>query len=371
VSRLNEEAESRAVAIDQKEARRIAKDEYKLSKNPENFDAAKQDQHVDRVMKLFGASEDERAEVLAQVRAARDPQASAAATTSGSAQSMVGTESQPAVLQEVVVYGGKQSGFGQFLNEWQDPLATAGRFGTKVGQFIAEHSWAKWGLTAVEAITSPALFAGRALFESTELGKSFNEWLGERSEQVMAAGTQFVDDTGWIGNLQKSAEIVGGLMLGVGLVVGGAKLFTNLATKVGGFFRKLAERRAESRVTWVDENVGLKGAAKDYNDSAPGARSNIATKNNQAPALARTMPDGSVRPVKFDGVDSGVMVDRKLAVVTTQKAKDQALRQSDVLRQNGLQGRWEVPDLAQQMRAERMLEELRINNIRVTVVPNE
>lgn len=33
------------------------------------------------------------------------------------------------------------------------------------------------------------------------------------------------------------------------------------------------------------------------------------------------MPDGSTRPMKFDGVDSDVMIDRKISVVTTEKAK--------------------------------------------------
>jgi filamentous hemagglutinin len=79
--------------------------------------------------------------------------------------------------------------------------------------------------------------------------------------------------------------------------------------------------------------------ARDYNDAATGARSNPVTRSGQAPALERTMPDGSTRPVKFDGVDSDVMIDRKISVVTTEKAKAQALRQSEVLTQNGLVGR--------------------------------
>ena len=79
------------------------------------------------------------------------------------------------------------------------------------------------------------------------------------------------------------------------------------------------------------------------------------------------MPDGTKRLVKFDGVDGEVMVDRKVSIVTTQKAMDQALRQSDVLRQNGLMGRWEVPNAAQQTRAINMLNKLNVNNITVVV----
>jgi filamentous hemagglutinin len=122
------------------------------------------------------------------------------------------------------------------------------------------------------------------------------------------------------------------------------------------------------RVTWVDENVGLRGLAKDYNDSAMGARSNILTRSGQAPALERIMPDGTTRIVKFDGVDGSIMIDRKLSIVTTSKAQAQALRQAEVLSQNGLTGRWEVPTVAQQTRAVKMLNNLNISNISVKVV---
>jgi filamentous hemagglutinin len=49
----------------------------------------------------------------------------------------------------------------------------------------------------------------------------------------------------------------------------------------------------------------MSSRARDYNDSATGARSNPATQSGQAPALERTMPDGSTRLVKFDGEGKG------------------------------------------------------------------
>jgi filamentous hemagglutinin len=45
-------------------------------------------------------------------------------------------------------------------------------------------------------------------------------------------------------------------------------------------------------------------------------------KSGQAPAIDRILPDHSTRQVKFDGVDGDVMVDRKIAVLTNQIAKD-------------------------------------------------
>jgi filamentous hemagglutinin len=81
------------------------------------------------------------------------------------------------------------------------------------------------------------------------------------------------------------------------------------------------------------------------------------------------MPDGSTRWVRFDGLDGDVLVDRKLSVVTTTKAMDQSIRQSEALSQNGLTGRWEVPTVPQATRAQNMFNQLGITNITVKVVP--
>jgi filamentous hemagglutinin len=129
-----------------------------------------------------------------------------------------------------------------------------------------------------------------------------------------------------------------------------------------------ADNLAASKVKWVDENAGMSSRARDYNDSATGARSNPATQSGQAPALERAMPDGSTRLVKFDGLDGNVLVDRKISVVTTSKSKDQALRQSEVLKQHGLTARWEVPNEVQAARAQKMFDELGIKNISVRVI---
>jgi filamentous hemagglutinin len=127
----------------------------------------------------------------------------------------------------------------------------------------------------------------------------------------------------------------------------------------------------KGKVTWVDENVGLNGAAKDYNDSATGARSNTATRKGQVPAIQMLRGDGIIKVVKFDGLDENTLIDRKTAIVTTPKAINQAIRQSIALRQNGLQGRWEVPDERQRKRAEKFLNGLGITNIKVDIVSKD
>lgn len=127
--------------------------------------------------------------------------------------------------------------------------------------------------------------------------------------------------------------------------------------------------KAAGKVTWVDEDAGMSPRAKAYDDSAMGSRSNVETMKGQAPALTRITPDGETATVRFDGLDGDVLIDRKLSVVTTPKVKDQVLRQSQALEQNGLTGRWEVPTQSQADRAARMFDQLGVKNITVKVVP--
>jgi len=124
----------------------------------------------------------------------------------------------------------------------------------------------------------------------------------------------------------------------------------------------------EIKVKWVDENASMSPRARDYNDSASEAHSNIETQKGQAPSIGRIDANGKNKPVRFDGIDGNVMIDRKISVVTTQKAKDQALRQSDALKNNGMTGRWEVTTQTQANRAQKMFDELGIKNIEVKVV---
>jgi filamentous hemagglutinin len=61
-------------------------------------------------------------------------------------------------------------------------------------------------------------------------------------------------------------------------------------------------------------------------------------------------------------------VDRKISVVTTSKAKEQALRQSDALSQNGLTGAGRFRIRAKRQELREMFDELGIKNISVKVV---
>ncbi|MBY4631953.1 hemagglutinin repeat-containing protein [Rhizobium croatiense] len=127
--------------------------------------------------------------------------------------------------------------------------------------------------------------------------------------------------------------------------------------------------QASAKITWVDEGASMSPRARLYDDGAIGSRSNVETQKGQAPTLTRMSPDGQKASVRFDGVEGDVLIDRKISVVTTQKVRDQVLRQSEALQQNGLSGRWEVPNQSQADRATKMFKDLGVKNLTVKVVP--
>ncbi|WP_407202268.1 type VI secretion system tube protein TssD [Citrobacter koseri] len=196
-----------------------------------------------------------------------------------------------------------------------------------------------------------------------------------------------------------NSKAVGRLLAAGGVYNGNIEAFRTTADKLGGdapagyeqvlnektiglsiaaasilFARKqpnLRQLEELKKVKWVDENAGMSQRARNYNDSATGARSNINTQKGQAPTIDRTDTKNNSRPVRFDGVDGNVMIDRKISVVTTQKAKDQAIRQSEALNNNKMTGRWEVPNQTQASRAQKMFDELGIKNIEVKIVKEQ
>lgn len=116
------------------------------------------------------------------------------------------------------------------------------------------------------------------------------------------------------------------------------------------------------KIVWVKENFRSTARWKAYNDAATGARP------GHAPALLRTMPDGSQRPVKFDGIEGDYLHDRKWRIVDAPRARAQLLRQSEVLAQHRLTATWEVPTPAQKIKALKLLKKMKVTNIKVRVV---
>lgn len=116
------------------------------------------------------------------------------------------------------------------------------------------------------------------------------------------------------------------------------------------------------QIGWAKETLKSDEPWKAYNDSATGARP------GQAPTLMRTMPDGSKRPVKFDGIQGEYVIDRKWGVRDAPHARAQLLRQSQVLAQHRLIGTWEVPTPVQMIKALKLLKKMNVTNIKIRVV---
>jgi hypothetical protein len=173
--------------------------------------------------------------------------------------------------------------------------------------------------------------------------------------------------------LRISARVANASARDIGRATGKVAGNVALAVAPGAVPSKAAALRrlpfARPRVTydppqigWVKETTKSNKPWKSYNDSALGART------GQAPALMRTMADGSKGPVKFDGIQGDYMIDRKWAVVNRPRSRAQILRQSEVLAQHRLIGMWEVPTPVEKTKALKLLKQMSITNIDVKVV---
>lgn len=185
------------------------------------------------------------------------------------------------------------------------------------------------------------------------------------------------------------------LALGSAAVIGGGfHLFARVADKVadGARLGRAGDAGAGARglppggggggggaeLRWVDEGgdlrtgvrgPGMSDEAYDYQSSAAGARSNVASWRASAPQVVYTDAAGNRVTAKFDGMDDEVLVDRKVSVFTSRKTADLARRQSEGLSALGRTGRWEVATLPEARRAIKLFESLGINNMTVRVVP--
>lgn len=99
-----------------------------------------------------------------------------------------------------------------------------------------------------------------------------------------------------------------------------------------------------------------------YNDGAAGARP------GQAPALTRTMPNGEVRPVKFDGIDGDYLIERKLKLQDRADPRGQMARQAQALEEHRQFAVWEVEDAKRAAIARRMIKKNGTRRISVTIV---
>ncbi|MFA1287877.1 hemagglutinin repeat-containing protein [Xanthomonas axonopodis pv. nakataecorchori] len=253
-------------------------------------------------------------------------------------------------------------------------IESGGRGVEKASNWLGQDTALALAYVAMAAAGGPVKTVASTLFENSAPGEFL---LNKKQQYLVDPFGNFLGTYGLGAQNEQQLQSVRpatNMMAGMGVdsmasvigVISTGKAANSLLESSQGIGKKIDD--AEGKIVWVDEKASMSSKARDYNDSAPGARSNVETQASQAPSITRTMPDGTERPVKFDGVDADVLVDRKISVVTTPKAKDQALRQSQALSEQGLTGRWEVPTQAQANRAKKMFEELGIKNITVEVV---
>ncbi|MDP2324857.1 MAG: hypothetical protein Q8N51_12615, partial [Gammaproteobacteria bacterium] len=125
-------------------------------------------------------------------------------------------------------------------------------------------------------------------------------------------------------------------------------------------------------VAWVSESSTAGPRAEAYQRAATGARSDVATRQPQVPALRFDNPNPrGTNAVRFDGLDpdGNVLIDRKLSITGRSKQTRDLARMNEALKQNpGQAARIEVPTEAAKRAAESRLRKLGID-IPVVVAP--
>lgn len=125
---------------------------------------------------------------------------------------------------------------------------------------------------------------------------------------------------------------------------------------------RVRETFPPANIGWVKETLRSKKRWKAYNDTATGSLPGL------APTLMRTLPDGSKRPVKFDGVDGDYVIDRKWKIVDAPHFRAQVLRQVEALTQNKLFAVWEVPNENQKLKGLKLFKKMGVTRIKIRVV---
>jgi hypothetical protein len=148
------------------------------------------------------------------------------------------------VLPTVTVTGGQRSGLsgtGRFLSDWQDELAAVGTASQKLSQWMEDHPALGWGLMAVQAATTPLLFAGQQALEHSPVGERLNTLTGAAFE----AASDYVDSEGAIGDKGKAALMTIGGISALSLTVGGLGMLRRTVGEAGTFAKALERRRIE------------------------------------------------------------------------------------------------------------------------------
>jgi hypothetical protein len=251
----------------------------------------------------------------------------------------------------------KEEGWGGTLLGWIGEKYTAGKEVAK-----------RWGRDAGEALLGNLIQPEESdpYVEKQLAALDYNPRVN-LAERLDETATDIGGKGGELGaELAYDAAVSKGVSIGAGGVVGslgkGKRALKNLAREADEVVE--AEAKAAKRATsatkastpkssggFVKKRESMSAEAQAYEEAVAGSRP------GEAYRLPYKNPKPRGRPhVDFDGVQRGAPVDAKLSIVTRQKTVDQATRQAEALRQNGLRGVWKVPSLAEARRAQRMLQ---------------
>jgi YD repeat-containing protein len=169
----------------------------------------------------------------------------------------------PISLPPVTIEGERGAGFsvtGRFLFDWQNELAAVGTASQKLSQWIDGNPALGWALMAVQAATTPMLFAGQQALQHSPVGEMLNSITGAVFEDV----TKFVDDEGVIGDRGKAALMTVGGISALSLTVGGISALRNSVSSVRSAFSTMRAKFARhERFDSIDAFV------RATNDPAP------------------------------------------------------------------------------------------------------
>jgi hypothetical protein len=160
------------------------------------------------------------------------------------ADAAIGTTALALPLQTVEVTGSPDnwtSEAGKFLWDWQDELAAVGTASKQVSQWMDDHPMLGWGAMAIQAATTPLLFAGQQALAASPVGQALDELTGTAFE----AAANFVDKEGAIGDQNKAALMTLGGIGALSLVAGGLGMLRQSMNSASMLARQLEQRRIE------------------------------------------------------------------------------------------------------------------------------
>lgn len=150
---------------------------------------------------------------------------------------------------------GPTSGFGKFVDKYQDEFVKVANASMKVGEFIEDHPAAKYGLLAVEVVSGPLMFAGRQLFMASPLGEALNNL----QESALRKASGFVNDEARLDDVERAGLVTAGGITALGLAAGGVSLFKNVFNAGRAFLSNLREEQRLLRQQRIELNASTDG----------------------------------------------------------------------------------------------------------------